>query len=166
MKKLLIMSVLAATIGATSIAQADDHGLGQDYRGDRQGQDNRGDNRGHDNRGNDNRGDNGQQNWGNRGGDNGRSVWRGGNGNPGWQGQRYRAPTQYYRPYGYQVRTWNGGDRLPRSYRARQYYVTDYRTYNLAPPPYGYRYVRVDNDVVLAAIATGVIATVIQGLYY
>ncbi len=57
------------------------------------------------------------------------------------------------------------GYRLPNAYRGRQYYV-DYRQYNLYAPPVGYRWVRVDNDVVLAAVATGVIASVIQGLYY
>ncbi len=162
MKKLFVISALVASIAGTTVAQADEQWRGQDNNrgnhGNGQGYDNRGDHNG-----------NGHQNWNNRGndhrGDAARSVWRGGN-NPNWQGQRYHAPTQYYRPSGYQVRTWNHGDRLPRSYRARQYYVTDYRTYNLAPPPYGYRYVRVDNDVVLAAVATGVIASVIQGLYY
>jgi Ni/Co efflux regulator RcnB len=41
----------------------------------------------------------------------------------------------------------------------------DYRYYRLPPPPRGYQYSRVDNDVVLTAIATGVIASVLIGMF-
>jgi Ni/Co efflux regulator RcnB len=94
------------------------------------------------------------------------SVWRGGTANPSWQGKRFHAPVHYARPMGYQVRTWNGGDRLPPNYRVQKYYVNDYQQYSLTAPPAGYRYVRVDNDVVLVDEATGVVSSVIQGLYY
>ncbi|MDE2420632.1 MAG: RcnB family protein [Gammaproteobacteria bacterium] len=153
MKKIIIVSTLIIAMTGISVAQADDQWRGQGGGDQRGGQ--------WDHRGGDQRGPQGQDH---RGGD--RSQWhdnRGGN--PNWQGQRYRAPNPYFRPHGYQVRHWRGGDRLPPAYRGRQYYV-DYRYYHLNPPPRGYRWVRVDNDVVLAAITTGVILSVVQGLYY
>lgn len=71
---------------------------------------------------------------------------------------------RYYHPRGYQARDWRRGERLPTAYRSRAYAV-DYRTYRLAPPPRGYEYRRVGDDVVLTAIATGIIASVLFGLF-
>lgn len=72
---------------------------------------------------------------------------------------RWKA-TAYRRPSGYQARRWNRGERLPPAYRSSGYYV-DYRQYGYRAPPRGYQYVRVDNDVVLVAIATGVISSIL-----
>lgn len=70
--------------------------------------------------------------------------------------RRYSEPRSHYGQ-------WRRGDRLPQQYRRG--YAVDYRAYRLAPPPRGYEYRRVNNnDVVLAAIATGVIASVLIGL--
>jgi Ni/Co efflux regulator RcnB len=77
--------------------------------------------------------------------------------------RRYRA-ARYQAPSGYQVRQWRHGERLPVSYRSRGY-VVDYRPYRLAPPPRGYQYVRVGNDVMLVSTTNGVIASVIQQLF-
>jgi Ni/Co efflux regulator RcnB len=71
---------------------------------------------------------------------------------------------RYVHPRGYQARAWHRGDRLPAAYRDRAYYV-DYRAYRLAPPPRGYEYRRVGDDVVLTAIATGIVASVLIGLF-
>jgi Ni/Co efflux regulator RcnB len=71
---------------------------------------------------------------------------------------------RYYHPRGYQSRAWHRGDRLPTAYRGRAYAV-DYRAYRLAPPPRGYEYRRVGDDVVLTAIASGIIASVLIGLF-
>ncbi len=61
---------------------------------------------------------------------------------------------------GYQGR-YRTGQRYD-NYRNRGYYISDYRTYNLPPPRSGYRYYRADNgDVVMAAIASGVIGLII-----
>ncbi len=76
---------------------------------------------------------------------------------------RYKAD-RYRAPKGYQARQWRHGEKLPPAYRSRAY-VVDHRTYRLAPPPRGYQYVRVGNDVALTAITTGVIASVIQQLF-
>ncbi len=83
----------------------------------------------------------------------------------GWKGKRFIAPVRYIHPRGYVVRTWHSGARLPTTYRTPQYYV-DHRHYHLNAPPRDYRYIRVDNDVVLIAIASGVIVSVLNGLYY
>ena len=77
--------------------------------------------------------------------------------------RRYQAG-RYQAPRGYQARHWRRGERLPTNYRSRAYYV-DYRAYHLAPPPRGYQYTRVGNDVVLTAIASGLIASVILGMF-
>ena len=42
--------------------------------------------------------------------------------------------------------------------------ITDYRAYHLPPPRAGYRYYRDDNgDVIMAAIATGIIGLIVGG---
>lgn len=84
-----------------------------------------------------------------------------------WRSQaprRYRAPA-YRAPRGYAVRQWQYGQRMPAQYRT-SYYVVDHRQYGLRAPPRGYQYVRHGNDVLLTAIATGVIASIIVGLFY
>jgi Ni/Co efflux regulator RcnB len=43
--------------------------------------------------------------------------------------------------------------------------VSDYGRYGLRAPPRGYQYVRSGNDVVLAAVAGGLITAVIAGLF-
>lgn len=83
----------------------------------------------------------------------------------GHHGHRYRAPAYYARPHGYRAHRWASGHYLPRHYYGPSYYV-DYRPYQLAPPPYGYHWVRVDNDVLLVALATGLIADTVYGLFY
>ncbi|GHH48582.1 MULTISPECIES: RcnB family protein [Gammaproteobacteria] len=60
-----------------------------------------------------------------------------------------------------QVKRWQKGDRLPRDHRG--VYVSDYARYGLKPPPPGHQWRRVDNDYVLVAVATGIIASVILG---
>lgn len=83
-----------------------------------------------------------------------------------WHPQhRYRAPVRYVRPAGYRHVRWGVGHRLPPAYYARPYYV-DYHAYRLPPPPYGHRWVRHDNDVILVALATGLVLDVLYDLYY
>jgi len=78
---------------------------------------------------------------------------------------RYRV-SSYYRPQGYRYHAWRSGDRLPVAYYAPRYVIRDYGAYRLHRPPYGYHWVRVDNDVVLAAIATGAVLQVVNHLFY
>jgi Ni/Co efflux regulator RcnB len=72
----------------------------------------------------------------------------------------------YWRPHGYYVRQWHRGDRLPIEFRAPVYVVPDVAVYHLRPPPPGYYWVRVDNNAVLAAIATGVVVDVAVNLFH
>jgi Ni/Co efflux regulator RcnB len=58
-------------------------------------------------------------------------------------------------------RDWHRGDRLPAEYRGYNYTVEDWRGHGLSAPPRGYHWVGVNGDYVLAAIATGVIASVL-----
>ncbi|WP_165184658.1 RcnB family protein [Caulobacter soli] len=58
-------------------------------------------------------------------------------------------------------RRWERGQRLDARYRDNRYYVSDYRARGLRAPPRGYRWQRVDDSYVLAAVATGLIASVI-----
>lgn len=60
-------------------------------------------------------------------------------------------------------REWRRGDRLSQYHRSH-YREVDWRRERLRQPPRGYRYVRDDRgDVLLVAIATGVILSVLLG---
>lgn len=66
------------------------------------------------------------------------------------------------REYRREMRRWHRGAVIPYDYR-RSWYVRDYRRYGWAPPPRGYGYYRTDTgDIVLAAIATGVILSLLD----
>ena len=89
----------------------------------------------------------------------------------GWHdnGRRWRGDERRWRFYGgsygyrgYEGR-WRAGQRYPHC-RDRDYYVTDYRADGLPAPSRGYRYYRADNgDIVMAAVASGVIGLIIGG---
>lgn len=59
--------------------------------------------------------------------------------------------------------SWQKGDRVPQKYRGQGYYVNDWRTRELPPPPSGHRWLRVNGDYVLVGIATGVISQILLG---
>ena len=81
------------------------------------------------------------------------------------QSQRRYNAGRYQPPRGYQTRQWSYGQQMPTYYRSNQYVVSNYGQYGLRAPPRGYHYVRSGNDVVLAAIAGGLITAVIAGLF-
>jgi Ni/Co efflux regulator RcnB len=56
---------------------------------------------------------------------------------------------------------WHKGERLPAEYRDRNYVVDNWREHGLKAPPRGYQWVGVNGDYVLAAVATGIIASVL-----
>jgi len=58
-------------------------------------------------------------------------------------------------------RGWYKGGHIDRSDWNRGYRVNDYRRYHLQRPPRGYEWRRVDNNYVLAAAATGLIAALV-----
>ena len=55
---------------------------------------------------------------------------------------------------------WARGQRLPSEYRTRGHYV-DYRRHHLRAPPRGYQWVQVDNNYMMVALASGLIASII-----
>ena len=74
-------------------------------------------------------------------------------------------PMSVYRLRDYHpgFKPWRRGDRLG-YYNHRYVEVVDYHGRHLKAPPRGYRYVQDDKgDIILAAIATGIIAAVIAG---
>ena len=82
----------------------------------------------------------------------------------------YRSGFWYAPSYGYyrvQPRyanySWRRGSVLP--YEYRRYYVNDPYFYNLRPAPRGHRWVHANNDILLVALATGVIADVLFDVY-
>lgn len=94
-----------------------------------------------------------------------------------WQGRadfngyNGRRDGYWYAPgYGYRQvdrrwagRRWSRGSVVPYGYR--NYYVQDPYFYNLRPARYGQRWVYVDNNLVLMAVATGLIIDVVAGAY-
>ena len=56
---------------------------------------------------------------------------------------------------------WHKGGRIERNDWNRGQRVNDYRRYHLQRPPRGYEWRRVDNNYVLAAAATGIIASIL-----
>lgn len=84
-----------------------------------------------------------------------------------WDDRRYdnRYDNRRYRPpYGnaYGHRRWARGQAIPYNYRS-SWYIRDYNRYGYRTPPSGYGYYRTDTgDVVLAALATGVIISLLS----
>ena len=81
-----------------------------------------------------------------------------------WAVRPYSGP-RYVAPYGYRYHRWESGAYLPRGYYGDSYYV-DYQPYGLPPPPYGYRWNRVGNDVYMVAITSGLISEVVYDLFH
>src|SRR5487761_114755 len=73
---------------------------------------------------------------------------------------------RYERPHGWHAHRWHRGERLPSEYRGQAYVIPDPVVYRLRPPPPGYYWVRVDNNAVLAAVATGVVLDVSVNLFH
>jgi Ni/Co efflux regulator RcnB len=72
---------------------------------------------------------------------------------------------RYIRPHGYYHHSWRRGERLPVAYYGKRYVVRNYSAYRLRSPPRGYHWVRVDRDVVLAAVTTGVVVSIVSDLF-
>jgi Ni/Co efflux regulator RcnB len=96
-----------------------------------------------------------------------RYGWSGG-GYYGAPRGHYQPPRGYNAPRGYYGHRWQRGEWLPPAYRARYYYVPDYGRYGYrmyAPPP-GCRWVRDDDgDLLLMAVATGLVLDVVYDAY-
>jgi Ni/Co efflux regulator RcnB len=170
MKRLMLTALaatmLAAPVAAPAFAQAQPHQY-SDYR----------DNNRDDNRNND-------RDW-NRDRDNNRDWNRDNDRDRDWNrnDNRYNSRFDERRHNGYYIgRAWHYGPPPASAYRARdfhpgykawkrgdrlgyygnRYVEVDYRARHLKAPPRGYRYVKDDRgDILLAAVATGIIAAII-----
>lgn len=142
MKLIGRLLIAAALLGTSSLALADRGHGDHDRRGQHHSQrDHRADRR-HDNRRHaDYRRDHGHRYSRH---DDRRHGWRG-----DYRGHRDYRPA---RPH-YRHTRWVRGHR----YYGPSYVVRDYGHYRLRPPPYGYHWVRADNDFLLVAITTGII---------
>ena len=56
---------------------------------------------------------------------------------------------------------WRRGYRMPPDYWRRGMVINDWHHYHLVQPPYGYEWRYIDGNFVLAAVATGIISSII-----
>ena len=132
-------------------------------------------------------GDNNRPDWNHDGRPDNRPGWNGNNnrpGNPGYRpggrpdysgfrdyhrnfnaARRFRAPS-YHRPSGWYYRRWTYGQILPSLFWASQYWLNDYISYDLPPPPPGAVWVRYGNDAILIDRYSGEIITVQYDVFY
>ncbi len=72
------------------------------------------------------------------------------------------AKKPYGLPPGQAKKMWRKGERLPRAYYVEtRYIVVEPQRYRLPPPPYGYRWVRVNGDAYLVQTSNGLVANVV-----
>lgn len=74
-------------------------------------------------------------------------------------------PRQIVRVQQTRAHQWSRGQRFDHRYASNYRVVDNYRAYNLQAPPYGYRYVRSNDDIVLVAIASGIIGAVFASIF-
>jgi Ni/Co efflux regulator RcnB len=72
----------------------------------------------------------------------------------------------YHAPPGYRYHRWSHGQRLPRAYFARHYWLTDFVIYGLFAPPPGLMWVRYGPDALLIDTYTGEIVQVRYNVFY
>jgi Ni/Co efflux regulator RcnB len=82
------------------------------------------------------------------------------------QAPRHFQAGAYRPPQGFVSRQWRYGDRLPRAYYARNYWLTNFLLYGLFAPPPGLVWVRVGPDALLIDEYTGEIVRVEYGAFY
>lgn len=140
---ILVVSLVAGSAAIASAADSGRDGDRQEHHDghDDQGHDDHGD--GHDDHGHDDHGD--------------------GHDNPGHDNRGHYG--EYHRPQGFHDHHWARGERLPKAYYGHQYVVANYHERGWRQPPRGYQWVRVDHDVVLAAVATGVVLDVLYNQF-
>ena len=58
---------------------------------------------------------------------------------------------------------WNKGDRVPESYRDRQYVIDNWHDHNLRQPPRGYHWISSGSDYFLIGVGTGLVLESVLG---
>lgn len=56
---------------------------------------------------------------------------------------------------------WRKGQRVPNQYKSSRYSVEDWKHRSLPAPPRGQRWINVNGDYILIAVATGVISSIL-----
>lgn len=79
--------------------------------------------------------------------------------------RRYRAEVYQWRN-GSSYRRYGYGQRLPQRYFVRNFWIANFLTYDLFPPPSGYIWVRYGPDALLIDQYTGEIVQVRYGMFY
>ena len=82
------------------------------------------------------------------------------------QASKHFRSIRYAAPQGYQSRRWTYGERLPRGYYARSYWIANLGMLDLFSPPPGLVWVRVGNDALLIDQMSGDIVQVRYGVFY
>ncbi len=82
------------------------------------------------------------------------------------QASRHFHNGDYRVPVGYQSRHWGYGDRLPRTYFVRDYWINDFMMFGLFAPPTDLIWVRVGDDALLVDRYSGDIVQVQYGVFY
>lgn len=72
----------------------------------------------------------------------------------------------YRRPAGWYNHRWAYGERLPRGWFARDYWISSFLMFGLMAPPDGYVWVRVGDDALLIDADTGEVIRVVYGVFY
>jgi Ni/Co efflux regulator RcnB len=72
----------------------------------------------------------------------------------------------YRSPQGYKYRHWSYGERLPRGYYVRNYWISDFVMFGLFAPPSELVWVRVGDDALLIDRESGDIVQVRYGVFY
>src|SRR5689334_22377503 len=172
--KRIILSAVASMMLAAPVATAP--AMAQQYGNDRYNNDQRGNDRRDNDRHDNGRYDNNDRRDNDRYDNNRhRGDWRDDRRDARWDDRRYNGywlgrswhwgppPASYYRRADFRLgwHDWRKGDRLG-YFGTRYVVVDDWRARHLRAPPRGYHYVRASNgDIILAAIATGLIASII-----
>lgn len=83
----------------------------------------------------------------------------------------FRAPRRFHaglynRPYGWYSYDWRVGQRLPRAWFVREYWIGDWGMYGLFAPPAGMMWVRVGPDALLIDGGSGEVVDVYSDLFW
>ncbi|MDZ3994515.1 RcnB family protein [Pseudomonas sp. Teo4] len=92
-------------------------------------------------------------------------------GHPQQQGRPGNSHSQSYRNPNFRPQPgmpvphqqWKRGHAVEPMYRGDRYWVTDWKARHLPPPPHEHRWLYVNGDYVLVAIASGVIVNILGG---
>ena len=72
----------------------------------------------------------------------------------------------YDQPHGYYYQRWSYGQVFPTIFWTQNYWLTDYYSFGLVNPPYGYVWVRYGPDALLVTVYNGQILSVEYGVFY